>query len=105
MKKFFLLLSVVFLGSMLSINNVYATATDPVSETELSAKDAERAKILNDRLNEINEMDRSALTRAEKRELRKEVRSINEELQQLSGGVYLSIGAIIVVLLLLILLL
>jgi hypothetical protein len=105
MKKLFYLFSVVLLGSLLSINSLSATVTDPVTETEITAEDAERAKVLNDRLNEINEMDKSALTRAEKRELRKEVKSINEELQQLSGGVYLSIGAIIVVLLLLILLL
>lgn len=105
MKKIFFLLSVVFVGSILSFKSVNANAIGPVSGTEVSAKDAERAKILNDRLNEINEMDKSALTRSEKRELRKEVKSINEELQQISGGVYLSIGAIIVVLLLLILLL
>lgn len=105
MKKIFFLLSIVFLGSLLSINSANAKEVDPVNGLEISAKDAERAKVLNDRLNEINDMDKSALTRSEKRELRKEVKSINEELQQISGGVYLSIGAIIVVLLLLILLL
>jgi hypothetical protein len=50
-------------------------------------------------------MDKSNLTFTERRELRKEVKAIKEELAQVSGGVYLSIGAIIVILLLLILLL
>lgn len=55
------------------------------------------------RLIEINKMDKSDLTRAEKKDLRKEVKSLKKEAR--SQGIYLSVGAIIIVILLLILLL
>lgn len=57
------------------------------------------------RLNEIKEMDKSNLTSAEKKVLRKEVRTIKAEIAKSSGGIYLSVGAILLVVLLLILLL
>lgn len=64
------------------------------------------------RLNEIKAMDTKALSSAEKKELRKEVRGIKSELKANSesasvnnGGVYVSVGAAILIVLLLILLL
>jgi len=57
-----------------------------------------------DRLNEIKEMDMSAMSSFEKNELRKEVRAIEKE-QRPSGGIYISVGAAILIVLLLILLL
>jgi len=73
------------------------------------------------RVNEINEMDFETLTRAEKKELRKEVRSIKKDLRAYGksdspaiaeaaakgadgAGIYISGGAIIVILLILLLL-
>ena len=61
-------------------------------------------KILVDRLEEIKTMDMSMMNRAEKKELKKEVHEINEEIKR-GGGVYLSIGALLLVIILLILLL
>jgi hypothetical protein len=57
------------------------------------------------RLEEIKSMDKSDLTRVEKRNLRKEVKDIRKEMKATSGGVYLSVGAIIIIILLLILIL
>lgn len=64
------------------------------------------------RLNEIKAMDMKALSSSEKKELRKEVRGIKSELKANSesaavnsGGVYVSVGAAILIVLLLILLL
>ena len=58
------------------------------------------------RLNEIKAMDVSALTPKERRALRKEVRQIREEVRKAeTEGVYLSVGAIILIILLLILIL
>jgi hypothetical protein len=80
------------------------------SEAELamvsSAETSETAyaNALLDRLNEIKEMDMSAMSSSEKNELRKEVRAIEKE-QRPSGGVYISVGAAILIVLLLILLL
>lgn len=58
-----------------------------------------------DRLEEIKAMDKSDLSRSEKKELRKEVKEIKAELKSTGNGVYLSVGAIIIIILLLILLL
>lgn len=66
--------------------------------------DKELANSLIGRLNEINAMDKSELNSSEKKQLRKEVRAIKSSLNQLGEGVYLSVGALIIILLLLILL-
>lgn len=57
------------------------------------------------RLDEIHDMDKSKMTRSEKKELRQEVRTIKSNLKAAGGGVYLSVGAIILIVLLLVLLL
>ncbi|MDZ4824738.1 MAG: hypothetical protein SH856_14870 [Flavobacteriales bacterium] len=64
-----------------------------------------QAEVLLTRLHEINSMDKTNLNASEKKELRKEVRTIESALRELGGGVYISVGAIIIILLLLILLL
>ena len=95
-----------------AIETVDAEATMETADAEATietvdaeaALDAESEALLS-RLDEINEMDKSDLTRSEKRELRKEVREIDKTLTLNGGGVYLSVGAIIIVILLLILLL
>jgi hypothetical protein len=50
-------------------------------------------------------MDKTNMKSAEKKSLRKEVKSINHKLRDISGGVYLSAGAIVLVVILLIVLL
>lgn len=64
-----------------------------------------RAQQLIQRLEEIKGMNKSEMTRLEKKSLRNEVKEIKKEMKVMSGGVYLSVGAIIIVILLLILLL
>ena len=78
----------------------FATVTDPATE-----QTAAYARQLNNRLEEIKAMDTKNMTKAEKKALRTEVKQIKKELKEVSGGVYLSIGAIIIIALLLILLL
>jgi DNA gyrase/topoisomerase IV subunit A len=73
------------------------------SQTNSSAKtEASRTQQLIQRLEDIRDMNKSELTRLEKKSLRKEVKEIKKEMK---GGIYLSVGAIIIVILLLILLL
>lgn len=62
------------------------------------------ANVLIARLEEIKAIDKTNMTRVEKKALRKEVRAIKANLAD-GGGVYLSVGAIIIIILLLILLL
>ena len=63
-----------------------------------------RAQQLLQRLEDIRSMDKSELTSLEKKSLRKEVKEIKKEMKKISGGIYLSVGAIIIIILLLILL-
>ena len=82
---------------------VLATGTENViPATETPEQKLER---FNKRIEEIKTMDKSTMSRSEKKALKKEVRQIRDEAKALSGGVYLSIGALLVVILLLILLL
>lgn len=81
-----------------------ATATTPTTTSTTKPTESEIAGALLIRLHEINDMDKANLSSTEKKELRKEVRSIKTELKA-ANGVYLSIGAIIIIVLLLILLL
>ena len=56
------------------------------------------------RLNEIKNMDKSSLASAEKKVLRKELRTLKHEARK-SNGVFLTVGALLIVIVLLILLL
>lgn len=67
--------------------------------------DSSEAKILIQRLQTINAMDKSNLSWKEKREIRKEVRSIDQRLRILGGGIYISVGLLLIIVVLLILLL
>lgn len=96
----------------ISINSVSASAATPSATTEKPAKTSkteklmasEEGKIVLSRLEEIKAMDKSEMTAKEKKELRKEVRALKAQAAQLGGGVYISAGALIVILLLILLL-
>ena len=77
-----------------------ATIVPTTAKTEDS-----RAQQLMQRLEEIRGLKKSELTGLEKKGLRKEVKGIKKEMKAMTGGVYLSVGALIIVILLLILIL
>lgn len=83
----------------------FTTSTDPVTPNTTTKTEDVKGQQLVERLKEIKAMDKSDLTRAEKKALRKEVKEIKTELALNHQGVYLSVGAIIIIILLLILLL
>jgi len=65
-----------------------------------------RMEQMRQRVEEIKKIDRSTLTKQERKEIRKELRNMNKEARAIGqGGVYLSVGAIIIIILLLILIL
>lgn len=86
-------------------NAALAKKAAPATEVVMNPADAAKVKALEVRLYQINDMDKSDLKSGEKRELRKEVRSIKKQMHELGGGVYISVGAIIIILLLVIILL
>ncbi len=98
-------LTVLFVTSLLfSFSSLsLSAATNP--KESLPVTPSAEAQVLLNRLDEINNIDKAPLSRTEKRELRKEVRTIKKELTESNGGIYLSVGAVIIIILLLILLL
>ena len=82
-----------------------ATGSIGPSSSVVSKAESKEAEALLFRLNEINDMDKSGLTQSDKKDLRIEVRSIKQKLRATGGGLYISAGALIIILVLLIILL
>jgi len=103
MKKIVLCVMATFLSlTFLPLQSNASTTAEP--SALVGTKPAE-TKTLELRLTEIKTTDMSKLNSSEKKNLRKEVRSINHKLRELGGGVYLSAGALILIVILLIILL
>lgn len=117
MKKLFVSILLAFILQLFIPDQVYAKKDkNPVQTTSLKAVEATDVGVLVARVEEIKAMDMSTLTASERKDLRKELRSIKNDLKARgdsdlqatainNGGVYLSVGAIIIIILLLILLL
>ena len=94
---------------LLSITTTPVSASHEMNKVALIGNEkieSAESQAMMSRLEEIKAMDKSNMDSKEKRELRKEVRSIKKSMTQLDGGgIYLSVGAIIIIALLLILLL
>lgn len=108
MKKIIICLMAAILSLTILPVQSFASAkevhTSLVAKKPAETKESAEAKALELRLNEIKAMDMSKLKSSEKKELKKEARSIKRELKDISGGVYISAGALIVILILLIIL-
>ena len=81
-----------------------AIITNPSAHKGMSFVDSLRADSLMVRLNTIGSSNKSNLTATQKSILRKEVQTIKKNLKIIHGGIYLSVGTIIIILLLLIIL-
>jgi hypothetical protein len=99
-----MLLTCPLIQSKAETNPVPVSASYKGAMTE---KEIEAAKVeaLIKRIHEINAMDRSTMTWAERKEIRKELREIKKEVKRHGGGgaVYIS-GSLLVVILILIIL-
>ena len=100
----FIKISLMLLFIPFQLNAQIATVATETSNSSAESKAATEANVLLTRLNEIKEMDKSNLTSSDKKELRKEVKALRTNLKEKSSGVYLSVGAIIIILLLILLL-
>jgi len=106
MKKFAICLMVTCLSlTLLPLQLNAATSSEPSSLAAPKPAESAEVKTLELRLNEIKAMDKSNMKSAEKRSMRKEVKSINHRLREIGGGVYLSAGAVILIVILLVVLL
>ena len=106
MKKTFSI--ALFLMLITSVPATYAApGNDPVKERVANMTTEEkkaRAEEIKKRVYEIRDMDKSDLSREDRKALRKELREMKKEARAIQG-IYLSVGAIIIIILLLILIL
>jgi hypothetical protein len=106
MKKLAICLMVTFLSlTLLPLQLNAANASEPSSLAAPKPAESAEVKTLELRLNEIKAMDKSNMKSSEKRSIRKEVKSINHRMREIGGGVYLSAGALILIVILLVVLL
>jgi hypothetical protein len=75
------------------------------AKPEMTTNQKVRFEEISRRVEDIKNMDKSELSRQERKDLRSELLNMKKEAKAMSGGVYLSVGAIIIIILLLILLL
>lgn len=108
-KNFLHITYIVCCLTILLAPNAKAAATSTIA-TNITAKEvepSEHAKVLIIRLFEIKNMDKTTLTNSDKKALRKELRGMKKEMNASTGldsKVYISIGAILIIILLIILL-
>jgi hypothetical protein len=106
MKKIVLcLMATCFLLAFNPLQSNAATATTPTSIAVSKTAEIAEAKALYKRLDQIKAIDKSKLTSLDKQVLRKEVRTIKHQLSDIGGGVYISVGGLLLIILLLVILL
>ena len=106
MKKPFL--SLIAAAALFTYTGNPAEATNLKSKEPkvLTVEETERLKEIEAKVFEIKEMDFSLLSKEEKKELRNELKSLEKEAKSTRGnGLYISTGALIVIIILLIILL
>jgi hypothetical protein len=108
MKKITFVVMAMFLS--FTFYSVTADAATTKTSTSIALVDknpsaSPEAKVLVKRLNEIKRLDMSDLKSSEKKALSKEVRSIRNQLEAMGGYIYVSAGALVLIVILLIILL
>lgn len=110
MKKTIIMVSLMILS--LGVSTAFAAETEKNRKNEAAIPDKKENKLSEEELNrmtrrveEIRDMDKSDLTAKEKKELRKELRSMKENVKEAGGYIYIGAGTLLVIILLVILLL
>jgi len=108
MKKITFVVMAMFLSMAFYPTTSHAAATKAAATSTMvvnTPAETAETKALLTRLDQIDKMDKSDLKGSEKKALRKEVRSIKKQLEATGGYVYVSVGAIVLIVILLIILL
>ena len=82
-------------------SQTFASTVVPSESVPLNLNEIQAEQMLK-RLNEIKEMDKTNMSRPAKKALRKEVKEIQKVMANGNGGVFISLGALIIIVLLLI---
>ncbi|MFD0988523.1 hypothetical protein ACFQ1R_00315 [Mariniflexile jejuense] len=100
--------SVFYLVIVIALSIVPSTALasekNPMPIEKTPTEIPAEVKTMLDRLEEIKNMDKSNLKPSERKELRKEVRDMKKKIRKSGNGIYISSGAIILILLILLIL-
>ncbi len=104
MKKIIYVLS-LFAVFSLSIHPAFANETKAKKTADLTVEQQIKLNRIVNRVEEIRDMDKSNLTKVERKALKSELKELKSQARAISNGVYLSFGAIIIIILLLILIL
>ena len=88
---FITLMSMMFVSS---ITNATTTESPILPAKQISSKDS---ILYLERLYEIKSMDMSTLNSIEKKQLRKEVKTIEKKMKLSGGGLYISAGTLIII--------
>lgn len=106
--KIYSLLAIVMMAFTFS-TPISAKGLEEGPDKKIELTEAEKeAKLteMRSRVAEIKAMDKSTMTKVERKALKNELKEMNKKARAMgSGGVYLSVGAIIIIILLLILIL
>ena len=102
-KIYFIIYLLIF--SIQDLNASIGVHPSGNSDIVIQKTNATKIDSLNSRRLEIKNMDKSSLTNSQKKVLRQESQAIKKEQVHGEGGIYLSLSAIVIVLLLLVILL
>lgn len=102
MKKSGYILSVLFL--FLGYVPLATAGETEKEKIELTAEQQERLDEINSRVDQIKAMDFADMTKTERSDIKSELKEMRVEAKALGNGVYISVGAIVIILLILILL-
>lgn len=103
MKKTLLVFFLLITGTMAMADSGKKSDSNK-DKVELTEAQQQRLAEMESRVEEIKSMDFMSMTKAERKDVREELKEMKAEARATGNGVYISVGAIIVILLLLILL-
>ena len=110
MKKtiFFVCLMIISLGTTTAFANnskpKFATETPAIPDKKADKLSEEEMSRLKNRVEEIRDMDKTNMTFKEKRELRKELRTIKETVRRDGGYVYIGGSTLLLIIILILIL-
>ena len=104
MKKIAYFLSLIFLFTAIAPVSMAKGIKKDKKKSEITTEEQARLEEIKLRVEEIKAMDFSELSKDELKAVKVELKELNTEAKQNGGGIYLSVGAIIIILLVLILL-
>lgn len=91
-------------GSVFTVQAAAKSETSAGVENIATGEDAAKLEAIKERVDEIQAMDKSALSKSERKELRAELKGLKQEASRRGGGVYLPTAAVILLIILLLVL-